>query len=443
MEKIKVLFIASDCNPEWHSLPALIAEYYAAVAKHVDVTLVTQIRNKAQLEPWLPKEAKVHYIDSEKIARPLYRFTRFVTKDPDKAMTLQVALRYPSYLYFEYCVWRTFKKALLDGEYDIVHRGSPMSPTLPSTIAKRCPVPFVIGPVLGGLPWPDVFKHEMRREREWMNYFRRLHHLMPYYRSTYRHAAAILAGYKHTVDDIPQKNAERIIEFSEGGIHPEDFPPESDKNTSSDSPATILFVGRLVPFKQPEILIRCVERSATLQKHKTIIVGGGPELSRLEKLVVELGLSHCVELTGPLPTSDVRRLMEEATVFAFPSIREQGGGVITMASMSFTPSVVVDYGGPSFRVPDKCGIKVPVGTQDEIVEHFIGALEKLVNNKHLAKALGINARAFTEKYYSWSWKALSTVAIYRWVLGLEKNKPEFWENKDTLIESLADVELEA
>lgn len=443
MEKIKVLFVASDFNPEWHSLPALIAEYYSVLSEQVDITLVTQIRNHEHLRDWLPSSAKVHYIDSEKIARPLYQFTRYVTRDPDKAMTLQVALRYPSYLYFEYCVWRTFKHALLNGDYDIVHRASPMSPTLPSLIAKHSPVPFVIGPVLGGLPWPKVFKHEMRREREWMNYFRRLHHLMPYYRSTYRNASAIMAGYRHTVEDVPDGNEDRIVEFSEGGIHIDDFPQESTKNTDPEAPATILFVGRLVPFKQPEILIRCVQRSEILQRHKTILVGGGPELKRLKKIVAKAGLSHCIELTGPLPTDEVRTLMNQATVFGFPSIREQGGGVVTMASMSYTPSVVVDYGGPSWRVPDKCGLKIPVGTQEQIIEGFTLALEKLVNDKAGAKQLGINARTFTEKYYSWTWKTKITVSIYRWVLGLDKNKPDFWQGKDALIDNLVPVELEA
>ena len=439
--KPRILFLASDCNPQWHSLPALIAEYFRALIPHADLTLVTHIRNQVHLSPWLPSGVDVVYIDSEKVAKPLYHLAQKLTGDPNKAMTLQVALSYPSNLYFEYCVWKQFKKRLRAGEFDLVHRASPMSPTVASPIAKRCPVPFVIGPVLGGLPWPQQFKGEMRREGEWMNYFRSAHRFLPYYASTYRNAAAILAGYAHTVGDIPKRDHDRVIEFSEGGIHPEDFP---ERVFVEKEKATILFVGRLVPFKQPEVLIRCFERSAVLRAHRLVIVGDGPELVRLQALVQEKNLTDCIELTGTLPIESVRKHMYDADIFAFPSIREQGGGVLTMASMSATPCVVVDYGGPSCRVPQGCGLKIPMGTVEDIIQGFTAALESLVSDPERRQSMGKAAREFTEKYYSWEWKAQKTREIYDWVLGRSKNKPDFWsqsvpEVQESLIERASKI----
>jgi len=421
-----ILFLASDCNPQWHSLPALIAEYYRTLSHYADLTLVTQVRNQPNLENWLPPEAKVFYLDTEKVAAPIYKLSQKLTGDANKAMTLQVALSYPSNIYFERCVWKIFRKALMRGEYDIVHRASPMSPTIPSPIAKRCPVPFVIGPVLGGLPWPKQFRGEMRREGEWMNYFRTAHKYLPYYASTYKYAAAILAGYAHTVGDIPKRDHERVIEFSEGGIYPQDFPRPEKRETAEKS--TILFVGRMVPFKQPEVLIRCFENSEILRRHRLVIVGDGPELPRLNILVDKLGLEPHIELKGALPIEQVRSLMSEADIFGFPSIREQGGGVLTMASMSCVPSVVVDYGGPSARVPDGCGIKVPLGTFKDIVASFTDSLETLVENPSRAKEMGQAARKFTETFYSWDWKARKTMEIYDWVLHKIDTKPDFWSD---------------
>lgn len=426
--KPKVLLLATDCNPQWHSLPALVAEYYSVLRKHVDITLATHIRNKTNLQSYLPEGAKVVYFDTEVIARPLYKLTQYLTGDPNKAMTLQVALSYPGNLYFEYRVWRHFKNDLKAGKFDLVHRVSPMSPTIPSPIAKWSPVPFVIGPVLGGLPWPEQFKGEMRREGEWMNYLRKFHTLLPYYKATYKYASAILAGYSHTVNDIPRKNHDRIIKFSEGGIHLKDFP---ERVTQQKQKSTVLFVGRLVPFKQPEVLIRCFEKSEILKQHNLVIVGDGPEFIRLKKLVAQLQLENIVNLTGTLPVEQVRALMYESDIFAFPSIREQGGGVLTMASMSGTPCVVVDYGGPSVRVPDDCGIKVPMGNFDEIVSSFTVALESLVNDKNKIQQLGCAAKSFTSKYYSWEWKASKTSEIYEWVLGKRQEKPNFWSDGST------------
>jgi glycosyltransferase involved in cell wall biosynthesis len=48
---------------------------------------------------------------------------------------------------------------------------------------------------------------------------------------------------------------------------------------------TILFVGRLVPYKLPEVVVRAFAASPILQQHKLVIVGEGPESPRLERLL--------------------------------------------------------------------------------------------------------------------------------------------------------------
>jgi glycosyltransferase involved in cell wall biosynthesis len=244
-DPLRVLFVAPDCNPEWHSLPALVAEYYTALEPRARLTLVTQARNEPNLSSFVRNEASIDYMDTERVERPVYEFAQTIVGDPNKAMTLQVALRYPSSLYFEYAVWRRYAADLRAGRFDIVHRVSPMSPTTPSLLAAWSPVPVVIGPILGGLAWPPEFLREMHREREWMNYVRSGHRLMPFYRATYRRAAAILAAYPHTVSDIPRRDRDRVIDFSEGGVWTERFPERAFRPFER---ATILFVGRMVPF---------------------------------------------------------------------------------------------------------------------------------------------------------------------------------------------------
>lgn len=43
---MRVLLIAEACNPEWTSVPLLAYYWYQALRIYVDVTLVTQVRNK-------------------------------------------------------------------------------------------------------------------------------------------------------------------------------------------------------------------------------------------------------------------------------------------------------------------------------------------------------------------------------------------------------------
>jgi glycosyltransferase involved in cell wall biosynthesis len=271
----------------------------------------------------------------------------------------------------------------------------------------------------------------MRREGEWLNYFRKFHSFLPFYPSTYKKASAILAGYQHTVNDLPRSCYDRVVEFSEGGIYPKDYPERSfeEIKKGEKKPLTILFVGRMVPFKQPEVLIQCFANSKILKAHRLVMVGDGPELYRLQALCKEKNIKDCVTFTGTINANEVREWMYKADIFGFPSIREQGGGVITMASMSSMPSVVVNYGGPAKRVPEGCGVRVELNDAEKLTKDFQLALESLVSKPIQIKKMGKRARKFTKRFYDWDWKAKKTREIYDWVLKRQTNKPDFWEPK--------------
>jgi len=80
-------------------------------------------------------------------------------------------------------------------EFDVVLRLVPMTPSLPSPFAfflRNSPIPFVLGPLNGGLPWPPDFV-QLQHQKEWISNLRNLYRYLPFARSTYRHAAAIIA----------------------------------------------------------------------------------------------------------------------------------------------------------------------------------------------------------------------------------------------------------
>src|SRR5690606_19607897 len=107
------------------------------------------------------------------------------------------ALEIPFYYQFEREVLRRFQSRLAAGEFDLVHRITPVSPAVPSLFAEACKrigVPFVIGPLNGGVPWPKGTNNVRRQEGEWVSYLRDGHKLLPYHRSTRRDAAAVIVG---------------------------------------------------------------------------------------------------------------------------------------------------------------------------------------------------------------------------------------------------------
>ena len=421
---MRALILADVCNPDWPSLPTFGYKFAHAIANYADVVVVTQVRNRPNIDREGMGNAEVVYLDTEKVAAPLYKLATALRGGANTAWTIQMAMSYPSYLAFEWAAWKRFQPDLCNGRFDVVHRITPVSPTLPSPMAKWSPVPFLLGPLNGNLPWLKHFTTELNREREWLSYFRRAYKLLPYYRSTYDCSSGILAAFDHTIADLPASVKSKTINFSELGFDPDLFTrPLRHKQRQM----TILFVGRLVPYKLPEVVIRAFAASSILQQHRLLIAGEGPERSRLERIVEEQSLVGCVELVGQKSQAEVGELMRQAEIFAFPSIREVGGGVVVEAMASGMACVVVDYGGPATLVQPEHGIKIPMGDLEHLVRHFTAELEQLVTDPDRVARLGTAAHHHAMNYYSWDAKAQKMLEIYRWVTSRQKAKPNIWE----------------
>ena len=427
---MRVLILADDCNPDWPSLPVVGYKFARAIANYADVVVATQVRNKPNIERDGMGKAKVVYLDTEKIAKPIYDLAVFLRGGTTTGWTIQMAVNYPSYLAFEWAAWKHFQQELENGQFDVIHRITPMSPTLPSPLAKWSSVPFLLGPLNGNLPWPKYFTTELSREREWLSSLRNAYKFLPYYQSTYSRSAGILAAFEHTIADLPESVQSKTINFPEVGIDPELF---SLPNRSKQTQMTILFVGRLVPYKLPEVVVRAFAASPILQQHKLVIVGEGPESVRLEEIIQEQNLAQCVELTGKKSQAQVGELMRQAEIFAFPSIRELGAGVVVEAMACGMACVVVDYGGPATLISDEWGVKVPLGDLDYLVQQFTQELEQLVKEPDRVERLGLAAHHHAMSNYSWDAKAKMTMEVYNWVTGSQNFKPNFVEKPITIV----------
>ncbi len=97
----------------------------------------------------------------------------------------------------------------------------------------------------------------------------------------------------------------------------------------------LLFVGRLIPEKNVDLLLRSMPQDKSLG-----IIGEGPELERLVRLSKELGTN--VTFKSGLPYEELIGLMKSADALVLPSSRE-GFGIVALESLaSGTPVITVN-----------------------------------------------------------------------------------------------------
>ena len=115
----------------------------------------------------------------------------------------------------------------------------------------------------------------------------------------------------------------------------------------------LLFVGRLAPEKNLDLLLRAFARIAEKTNDTYLILAGsGKSRGSLEKLAKALGIHRRMRFTGFLGRTRLDPLYQAADAFLFPSKTETQGLAVGEALAAGLPCVVVNAGGAPESVRD-------------------------------------------------------------------------------------------
>lgn len=429
---LPVLLIAEAANPEWASVPLVGWSFATAIARATPAHIVTQVRNReAFLRQGLVEGRDFTAIDSERVARPIHRISSLLGGKRGLGWTTTMALNAIAYPYFERLVWRQFGAALRQGQFALVHRITPLSPTLPSSLAGKCHrhgVPFLLGPLNGGLRWPKGHRRVALQELEILSFLRNAYKLVPGRFATLRHASRILVGSRATEADLPARFANKVHYMPENGLDPQRFTQRRARTAAL--PLRLVYVGRLVPYKGPDLVLEAAAPFLRRGEVELTVVGDGPLRGPMETMAATLGVAERVRFAGWVQHAEVQHQLAAADLFLSPSVREFGGGAALEAMATGLPPVVVDYGGPGEIVDDAVGWKIAIGDRAALLAGLQRVLTEAVAQPGLVDRKGAAAVAQVWPRFAWDNKAQQMLAIYREVLaesaglaGLGRGKP--------------------
>lgn len=184
----------------------------------------------------------------------------------------------------------------------------------------------------------------------------------------------------------------------------------------TDQPS-IVAVGRLVPVKRHDLLIRAAAAARQQVPGLTLtIVGDGYEREGLAALIRQLDAESWVTLSGYVEATELLRLYQQAWLVASASAREGWGLSLTEAAACGTPAVATRIAGHVDSVIDGVSGLLAPSTEPDLA----AALVRVLSNPELRAALG---RGAVERASILSWD-LTALGIMRVLAGeAERRRP--------------------
>lgn len=228
----------------------------------------------------------------------------------------------------------------------------------------------------------------------------------------FRQVDYALAGTEDAADVIRAKGYEGpMAVIPQFGADGDLFQPACSRR---QRPFTIGFVGRIVPQKGVEILLRAATR---LQGDWRLrLVGSGPARDKMETLVQSLGIQDKIQFLGPLPSSALPAEYHQMDALVLPSLtasnwKEQFGRVLVEAMASGVPVIGSDSGAIP-TVIGTAGLTVPEGDVGSLAQ----AMQAMMDQPQLRQTLRRRGQARFQSHFTHERIAKATAEVYRTML---------------------------
>ena len=173
------------------------------------------------------------------------------------------------------------------------------------------------------------------------------------------------------------------------------------KLKESNNKIKILWAGRLIPWKHPEVAILLMENLIKTEDNIELnIIGNGSLEDRLTEMIKRKNLTKYVHILGAMSPEKVRSYMEETNIFLFSSDYNEGWGAVLNEAMNSACAVVCcnSIGSSGYLIENEInGYIYNLGDTDTLVQ----IVKKLIKDRILRNKIGENAyKTITELWSS-------------------------------------------
>ena len=283
-------------------------------------------------------------------------------------------------MYLRYWLWQfslaKFTKVHNLRSCDLAHHTSWGNIGLGSGLS-RLGMPFIFGPAGGGVvadPRLKYFFGQDWKSERIRTMLRRSYRYAFFPKFSVSRAKVVLTTNQATLQLAKKLGSRQTKLFLPDSIEAKDiskarFKPES---------LNVLYVARFLPIKGANLALRAFGLS--LEKYPEAIltmVGDGPKLSEIKSLARNLGISDSVRFLGFLPWAEVQNKYSFATLFIFPSLRDNFGAQTLEAAAKGIPILTLENSGASEWIPEPAITTTRIGTPQETIKNLSDGINSI------------------------------------------------------------------
>lgn len=178
------------------------------------------------------------------------------------------------------------------------------------------------------------------------------------------------------------------------GYFPDIDIPDIDNILDEKNSREIVWVGRFINWKHPEIVVNVAENLRHNNKNFHItMVGEGNEFSKIKNLIRKKKLGKYITLKGSVPHDKVSEYMKKASIFLFTSDFQEGWGAVLNEAMSCGCACVASHaiGSVPYLLDNNQNGYIYKHKKNNTTNEICQYITKLLNDTELCKTVGKKA----------------------------------------------------
>lgn len=180
----------------------------------------------------------------------------------------------------------------------------------------------------------------------------------------------------------------------------------------------ILWAGRFLDWKHPEYVIYLAKEllKNNYKDFEVTMLGNGNLYDEIEKQINKNNLQEYIKLIGAVPSSEVRKYMEEANIYIFTSDKGEGWGAVLNEAMNSACAVVANssIGAVPYLIQNNVN-----GLCYKNKKEFLKGVLKLVKSDELRKDISIKAYNQVADVWNYESAVKNLLELYN---NIENNK---------------------